>query len=147
MNTDMLGLVGLIGLGGLVPMKWPVDPARSGAGVRKLGLLGLGGLQIVLTLALVAGAGGLLGLDWRPAVTTGIILALSSTAIVLQTLSEKGLMATPGGRGAFAVLLTQDLAVIPALALLPLLAIGRPLQAPKPAAEGAEAVQKAMSLI
>jgi CPA2 family monovalent cation:H+ antiporter-2 len=53
----------------------------------------------------------------------GITLALSSTAIVLTTLTEKGLMRTEGGRSSFSVLLTQDIAVIPALALLPLLAV------------------------
>ncbi len=58
----------------------------------------------------------------RRALAVGLILALSSTAIVLQTLSEKGLMQTAGGRSAFSVLLTQDIAVIPMLALLPLLA-------------------------
>ena len=87
-------------------------------------LLGLGGLQIVLTAAAVAGAASLLGLGWSVAVAVGLVLALSSTAIVLQTLNEKGLTRTPGGRGIFSVLLTQDVAVIPMLAFLPLLALG-----------------------
>lgn len=84
-------------------------------------LLGLGGLQVGLTA--LAGLGVLvaLGLDWRLALATGIILSLSSTAIVLQTLQEKGLTKTQGGRSAFSVLLFQDIAVIPILALLPLL--------------------------
>lgn len=86
-------------------------------------LLGLGGLQIVLTVVLVElGALGF-GQDWRAAIAIGIILSLSSTAIVLQTLEEKRLMQTAGGRAAFAVLLTQDIAVIPILAFLPLLAL------------------------
>jgi len=86
-------------------------------------LLGLGGLQIVLTtLAIMTGA-SLLGLGWSVALAIGLIFALSSTAIVLQTLSEKGLMRTGGGRSAFSVLLTQDIAVIPMLAFLPLLAL------------------------
>ena len=55
--------------------------------------------------------------------TIGVILSLSSTAIVLQTLSEKRLMPTAGGRSAFSVLLMQDIAVIPILAFLPLLAL------------------------
>ncbi|ANT61136.1 potassium transporter [Salipiger sp. CCB-MM3] len=84
-------------------------------------LIGLGGLQILLTLGAVTGLTMAFGLDWRPAVAAGMIFALSSTAIVLQTLSEKGLMQTNGGRGAFSVLLTQDIAVIPMLVLLPLL--------------------------
>ncbi len=86
-------------------------------------LVGLGGLQIVVT-ALVVTLGVLaLGYDWRIALTLGIILSLSSTAIVLQTLSEKQLMPTAGGRSTFSVLLMQDIAVIPMLAFLPLLAL------------------------
>ena len=87
-------------------------------------LIGLGGMQVVLTTAALFGAGSLLGLDANVALATGLIFALSSTAIVLQTLSEKGLMRTQGGRSVFSVLLTQDIAVIPMLALLPLLAVG-----------------------
>ena len=86
-------------------------------------LLGLGGLQVVLTMLAVMGAGMAFGLPWQSALAVGMILALSSTAIVLQTLSEKGLMQTQGGRSAFAVLLTQDIAVIPMIAALPLLAL------------------------
>ncbi|PRY94757.1 Kef-type potassium/proton antiporter (CPA2 family) [Hasllibacter halocynthiae] len=86
-------------------------------------LIGLGGLQVALTAGAVAGVATLLGLEWRTALTVGAILALSSTAIVLQTLDEKGLMQTGGGRNVFSVLLTQDIAVIPMLALIPLLAV------------------------
>lgn len=86
-------------------------------------LIGLGGLQIaVTTLALVVTTMAL-GQTWSSALAIGLALSLSSTAIVLQTLSEKGLMQTNGGRSAFSVLLTQDMAVIPILALLPLLAL------------------------
>ncbi len=85
-------------------------------------LIGLGGAQIVLTMGLVMAAAVALGQDLATATAIGAIFALSSTAIVLQTLSEKGLMQTAGGRSAFSVLLTQDIAVIPMLALLPLLA-------------------------
>ena len=87
-------------------------------------LLGLGGLQIAGTTGALFLLGLLLNQSWQVALTLGMILALSSTAIVLQTLSEKKLMQTGGGRNAFAVLLTQDIAVIPILALLPLLASG-----------------------
>ncbi|KRW96703.1 monovalent cation:proton antiporter-2 (CPA2) family protein [Paracoccus sp. MKU1] len=90
-------------------------------------LLGLASMQILGTVALLALVGMALGQDWHIAVTLGMILSLSSTAIVLQTLSEKSLMHTPGGRSAFAVLLTQDIAVIPMLALMPLLATLAPL--------------------
>ena len=84
-------------------------------------LLGLGGLQVVLTTAAFMLIGLAFDLDWRVALTIGWILALSSTAIVLQTLNEKGLAKTEGGRAAFSVLLFQDIAVIPMLALIPLL--------------------------
>ena len=94
-------------------------------------LLGLGGLQILATVALVAAGAVFLGYHWATAVTVGMILALSSTAIVLQTLSEKNLMQTPGGRSTFSVLLMQDIAVIPMLILVPLLSLPpRPSLAP-----------------
>ena len=87
-------------------------------------LLGLGGLQILVTLGAVAfGCSYVFGLPVQTAIAVGMVMALSSTAIVLQTLSEKGLMQTGGGRATFSVLLSQDIAVIPMLALLPLLAV------------------------
>jgi monovalent cation:proton antiporter-2 (CPA2) family protein len=86
-------------------------------------LLGLGGLQVFLTMLSILLIGLAFGIDWRVALTIGMILALSSTAIVLQTLNEKGLGKTSGGRAAFAVLLFQDIAVIPMLALIPLLEV------------------------
>lgn len=85
-------------------------------------LIGLGGLQVVLTTLVVAALGRLLGLPWDTALVTGMILAMSSTAIVLQTLKEKGWLRSEGGQAGFAVLLFQDIAVIPILALIPLLA-------------------------
>ncbi len=88
-------------------------------------LIGLGGAQVVLSTAALAWVATLFDLDWQTALAVGLILALSSTAIVLQTLNEKSLMQTNGGRSAFSVLLTQDIAVIPMLALLPLLAVQR----------------------
>ena len=86
-------------------------------------LLGMGGLQIILTTTAVWILFSQLGYGWSVALAVGLIFALSSTAIVLQTLDEKGLMQTPGGRSTFSVLLMQDIAVIPMLALLPLLAL------------------------
>ena len=85
-------------------------------------LVGLGGMQILGTMALLTAVCLLLNQSWQVSVTLGMILSLSSTAIVLQTLSEKQLMQTAGGRSAFSVLLTQDIAVIPMIALMPLLA-------------------------
>ncbi|KAJ57077.1 potassium transporter [Actibacterium mucosum KCTC 23349] len=86
-------------------------------------LLGLGGGQVGLTAAAVMGIAMLLGLQWSMALAIGLIFALSSTAIVLQSLGEKGLLKSDGGQGAFSVLLFQDIAVIPMLALFPLLAL------------------------
>ncbi|WP_420584272.1 monovalent cation:proton antiporter-2 (CPA2) family protein [Ruegeria sp.] len=86
-------------------------------------LLGLGGLQVGLSTAAIAGVAMYANHPWSVALAVGLTLSLSSTAIVLQTLSEKGLMQTNGGRATFSVLLTQDIAVIPILALLPLLAL------------------------
>lgn len=86
-------------------------------------LIGLGGLQVLLTTALLTAGLVLLGLGAREALTIGLILSLSSTAIVLQTLGEKGLTTTDGGRAGFSVLLFQDIAVIPMLALIPLLGV------------------------
>ena len=86
-------------------------------------LLGLGGMQIALTTLVIMLGAMAIGYEWNISLAIGMIFALSSTAIVLQTLSEKGLMQTKGGRSSFSVLLTQDIAVIPMLALLPLLAM------------------------
>ncbi|WP_108482306.1 cation:proton antiporter [Oceaniglobus ichthyenteri] len=93
-------------------------------------LLGLGGLQVLTTIALIAAGAVALGLPAPQAVAIGMVFALSSTAIVLQTLSEKGLMQTSGGRSSFSVLLTQDISVIPMLAFMPLLALRSPRAGP-----------------
>ncbi len=85
-------------------------------------IFGLGGAQVAGTVALAAAVAVALGVQWSSAVAIGCIVAMSSTAIVLQSLGEKGQMKTPGGQASFAVLLFQDIAVIPILALLPLLA-------------------------
>lgn len=85
-------------------------------------LVGLGGSQVLLSIVVIAGGALIFGLPWQQALAVGLIFALSSTAIVLQTLTEKGLLRTTGGRSSFSVLLMQDIAVIPMLALMPLLA-------------------------
>ena len=85
-------------------------------------ILGLGGGQVVLTAAAIFGIAAFVGLTWQMALAIGLALALSSTAIVLQGLQEKNLSNTSGGRSAFSVLLFQDIAVIPMLAVFPLLA-------------------------
>ncbi len=86
-------------------------------------LIGLGGLQVGLSALVITGIALVLGQPWSIALAIGLILSLSSTAIVLQTLNEKGLFKSDGGQSSFSVLLFQDIAVIPMLALLPLLAI------------------------
>lgn len=86
-------------------------------------LLGLGGLQVVVSTFALMGIAMAYGQSWAVSLAIGLTLSLSSTAIVLQTLSEKNLMQTPGGRSIFSILLTQDIAVIPILAFLPLLAV------------------------
>jgi len=96
-------------------------------------LLGLGGLQVLLTTGAMTGIGIYLGYPLQTSIALGMVLALSSTAIVLQTLNEKGLMQTAGGRASFSVLLTQDVAVIPMLAIMPLLAIDRRFGSAAPA--------------
>jgi monovalent cation:proton antiporter-2 (CPA2) family protein len=85
-------------------------------------ILGLGGLQVAGTAAALALAAMAFGAGWKAAVTIGLILAMSSTAIVLQSLTERGKLKTSGGQAVFSVLLFQDIAVIPILALLPVLA-------------------------
>lgn len=85
-------------------------------------IFALGGLQVIVTAFLAAAAALALGLLWQEALAVGLILSLSSTAIVLQTLNEKGLLRGEGGQSSFAVLLFQDIAVIPMLAIFPLLA-------------------------
>jgi monovalent cation:proton antiporter-2 (CPA2) family protein len=89
----------------------------------RIPILGLGGLQVAVTALVIAVVGIIAGLSWPMAQAVGLILAQSSTAIVLQTLNEKGLMKTEAGQSAFSVLLFQDIAVIPILAFLPLLAM------------------------
>lgn len=95
-------------------------------------ILGMGGLQVGVTALVVMAIGILSGLPWQISLAAGFTLSLSSTAIVLQTLNEKGLLKTAGGQNSFSVLLFQDIAVIPILALLPLLA---PREAGRPAVE------------
>jgi len=97
-------------------------------------LLGLGGLQVGLTCLLVMAVALGFGLEPSIALAIGLVFSLSSTAIVLQTLGEKGLMKSDGGQGSFSVLLFQDIAVIPMLALIPLLALPELLEATHAAA-------------
>jgi len=97
-----------------------LEPARLWALRRSV--FGLGGAQVAVTGCALAFIGIGFGLGWQAALLAGLGLALSSTALVLSALAEKGQLGARHGREAFAVLLFQDLAVIPLIALLPLLA-------------------------
>lgn len=86
-------------------------------------IIGQGGLQVLLSAVAITGAAMLIGLRWEYAVIAGMALALSSTAIVLQIMDEKNLLPTRSGQSGFSILLFQDIAVIPMLAILPLLSV------------------------
>lgn len=86
-------------------------------------ILGLGGLQVLITTTVFALIGLALGYHWQLSLAVSMALSLSSTALVLQMLQEKGLMHTSAGESAFSVLLFQDIAVIPILVALPFLAL------------------------
>ncbi len=86
-------------------------------------ILGTGSLQLFATTILIFALLFFMGFTWQAALASGLALAMSSTAIVMQTLREKGLTKTESGKSSFAVLLFQDISVIPILALLPLLAL------------------------
>ncbi len=85
-------------------------------------ILGLGGAQVVITTLLLASVAYLLGTSWQTSLVIGMGLALSSTAIALRVIEEQGLEGSEAGQSGFAVLLFQDIAVIPMLAILPVLA-------------------------
>ena len=116
-HVSELGVVMLLFLIGL-----ELRPQRLW--VMRKSVFALGGAQVLLTMAALAGAALALGLPGGAAVAVGAGLALSSTAIVLPLLAERDLLATHAGRDSFSILLFQDLAVIPLVALLPLLGDG-----------------------
>jgi CPA2 family monovalent cation:H+ antiporter-2 len=86
-------------------------------------ILGVGLTQVLFTTIVIFLTGILLGFQWQSSLAVSLALSMSSTAIVLQSLKEKRLMQTAAGQNSFAVLLFQDIAVIPILAILPLLAV------------------------
>ena len=109
-----LGVVFLLFIIGL-----ELKPSRLWV-LRKI-VFGLGTAQVLLSAVVIALLGSAYGLDMTTAIVIGLILALSSTAFVLQLLAEKKQLTTAHGRAAFATLLFQDLAVIPLIAVLPML--------------------------
>ncbi|WP_438022887.1 monovalent cation:proton antiporter-2 (CPA2) family protein [Sorangium sp. So ce233] len=129
LHFSELGVVLLLFLIGL-----ELQPSRLW--VLRRAVFGLGGAQVAVTGALIAGIGVALGLRVDAAAIAGVGLSLSSTAFVLQILAEKGQMQAQHGRSAFAILLFQDLAVIPLLAVLPLLGPGAPAEGGGAPAEG-----------
>jgi len=145
----LLGPLGLGSLSSLHPvLDWfTVGDAKNVAGIAALGIVfllfliglelslprlltmrrlvfGLGGLQVLITTALLAGIAVRLGQDLSPAIILGASLSLSSTAIVLELLSNQERLTTNVGRASFSVLLAQDLAVIPILMFISILAAG-----------------------
>lgn len=85
-------------------------------------VFGLGGAQVLATMALVMAVSALLGLDWRTGLALGGVLAMSSTAIVSKMLVERAELNLPYGQQMMGVLLFQDLAVVPLLIVIPTLA-------------------------
>ncbi len=93
-------------------------------------IVGLGGLQVIITTLIFTLAGMALGYHWQASLAMAMALSLSSTALVLQMLQERGLLQTEGGEYSFAVLLFQDIAVIPILIVMPLLAVSNTISIP-----------------
>jgi glutathione-regulated potassium-efflux system ancillary protein KefC len=91
-------------------------------------IVGLGGLQVILTTFVFTVLGIVCGYSWQLSLAVGMALSMSSTALVFQIIEEKNLMKTPLGENAFSVLLFQDIAVIPILVLFPFLAL-QPIEA------------------
>jgi len=111
-----LGVVLLLFIVGL-----ELQPSRLW--ILRKSVFGLGGVQVVVTGFVLGLAGMAIGLSWSSALVMGLGLAMSSTAFVLQALAERNQLTSRYGRSSFAILLFQDLSVIPLLALIPLLAI------------------------
>ncbi|KQQ40095.1 potassium transporter KefC [Duganella sp. Leaf126] len=86
-------------------------------------IFGWGGLQVLVVSAVLAGVAVACGIDWHVALVAGLALSLSSTAIVLATLGERKLLPSPAGQASFSILLLQDIAAIPMIALVPLLTL------------------------
>jgi monovalent cation:proton antiporter-2 (CPA2) family protein len=115
LNFAELGVVLLLFVIGL-----ELQPSRLW--VMRHAVFGTGVVQVLLATLALAGAARAFGLPWTAAAIVGFALSLSSTALILQVLAERGELTTRHGRASFATLLLQDLAIMPALLVLPLLA-------------------------
>ena len=116
LHFSELGVVFLLFLIGL-----ELEPRRLWA--MRQPIFGQGAAQVLGVAGILAAAGMLAGIDWKVAVIAGLGLSLSSTAIALATLDERNLKGTPSGEASFAILLFQDIAAIPMIAVVPLLGV------------------------
>jgi CPA2 family monovalent cation:H+ antiporter-2 len=119
-TTHWLAELGIVFLLFMIGLELSIERLR----VMRRYAFGLGLAQVVISTLAIAGVFVLFGSDIDAAIVIGWALALSSTAFVLQILSERNEVATLTGRASVAVLLLQDLAVVPVLVLIPLLAAG-----------------------
>jgi CPA2 family monovalent cation:H+ antiporter-2 len=115
MHFAEFGVVMMLFLVGL-----ELDPAKLWT--MKKTIMGMGTMQLALTSVIIFSIAFALGFSWQASLAVSLALSMSSTAIVLQSLKEKGQLQSVAGKSSFAVLLYQDLAIIPILAILPLLA-------------------------
>jgi glutathione-regulated potassium-efflux system ancillary protein KefC/glutathione-regulated potassium-efflux system protein KefB len=116
-NIAQFGIVLLMFVIGL-----ELQPSRLW--VLRRSIFGLGSAQVVVTtIGVSAAAYFIFGQTWQAALVVGFALSMSSTALVLQLLAERGQLTSQFGRSAFSVLLFQDVSVMPALTLLPLLSV------------------------
>lgn len=131
-GPDALGLIDDIELVeqiaeiGVIFLMFFIGLELSGESLRRMGslLFGGGALQVGLTIALVAGIGALFGTDLNSGIYTGCLVALSSTAVVLKLLAQKGETNSPTGEVAVAFLIFQDIAVVILVLLVPMLGEG-----------------------
>lgn len=127
-EVDVLAQIGVVTLLFTIGIEFSM---RNLLKVKRAAVLG-GSLQVILTILVIFGIARGFGLDFGKALFTGFLISLSSTAIVLKLLQEKGLMESPHGQTSIAILLFQDVIVIPMMLFTPILAggqfeIGRPL--------------------
>jgi CPA2 family monovalent cation:H+ antiporter-2 len=117
-EVEILAEVGVVLLLFAIGIEFSLEGLRR---IRRIVLLG-GGLQVTVTTALAAALATTLGIGWRSSVFLGMLMALSSTAIVLKLLADRAEIAAPHGRVSLGVLIFQDLVVVPMMLAVPFLA-------------------------